>query len=97
MLADPVEKQPVEIAVYGRDRYGRILAVVRHGTTNVNELLVRSGLAWVYRGGRNDTPADLRRRLEEAEQEARGAGRELWTDPTPEPPWAVRRRMRLGR
>ncbi len=97
VLADLVLKQPVEVEVFGRDRYKRILAVVRHGTTNVNELLVRSGLAWVYRGGRNDAPAEMQRRLEAAEEDARQAKRGLWADPNPEPPWAFRRRERLGR
>lgn len=96
VLADLVLKQPVQIEVYGRDRYKRILAAVRHGHTNVNALLVRSGLAWYYRGGRNDAPGALKRELEAAEQEARRAVRGLWADPNPEAPWAVRRRLRLG-
>jgi endonuclease YncB( thermonuclease family) len=92
-----VLKQPVEIEVYGRDRYKRILAIVRHGATNVNELLVRSGLAWVCRGGRNDAPAALQQQLEAAEQDAQQARRGLWADPKPEPPWVFRRWERLGR
>ncbi len=43
VLADFVLKQPVELQVYGRDRYKRILAVVWHAHANVNELLVGRG------------------------------------------------------
>ena len=97
VLADLALKQPVELEVYGRDRYKCILAVVRHGTTNVNELLVRSGLAWYYRGGRNDAPAALKRQREAGEADARQAQRGFWADPNPEPPWAFRRWLRLER
>jgi endonuclease YncB( thermonuclease family) len=92
-----VLKQPVTLQVYGRDRYKRILGVLHQGPNNIKLWLVESGLAWVYRGGRNDAPANLRRRLEAAEQEARRAVRGLWADATPEAPWLFRRRERLGR
>ncbi len=59
--------------------------------------LVRSGLAWVYRGGKNDAPVAFQQRLETAEKEARRAVRSLWADPDLEPPWLFRRRERLGR
>lgn len=49
-LPDLVLNQAVEIDLYGRDWYKRILADVRHGDTNLNQLLVRSGLTWVCTG-----------------------------------------------
>ncbi len=97
LLAALVLREPVTVEVYGRDRRGPILGVLRRGETNVNLHLVQSGLAWFYRGGRNDAPAALMRELEAAEVEARRAVRGLWADANPEPPWRFRKRMRLGR
>jgi endonuclease YncB( thermonuclease family) len=64
------------------DRYGRSVAACRVGDLDVQEVLVREGLAWAYRlYSRDYVPAE-----EAARAEARG----IWQGPT-EAPWDWRR------
>ena len=76
-----------EVTVDGRgeDQYGRLLARVRVDGVEVNEALVRNGLAWHYQRGAID------RALADAERTARAAHAGLWADPNPVPPWRWRR------
>jgi micrococcal nuclease len=75
----------------GRDRYDRIVAdVILPDGKSLSRELVRAGLAWHYKQYSDD------RTLTELEDEARQAGRGLWSDPDPTPPWEWRRRRREG-
>jgi micrococcal nuclease len=83
--ADLVHRKTVTIDGRGEDQYGRLLARVRVDGVELNERLVRNGLAWHYARGEVD------RVLAEAERTARAARVGLWADPKPVPPWAWRR------
>ena len=61
-----------------KEKYGRTLAEVSVGPVSVNEALVRDGAAEWYEQFA-DEDADLARRLRTAEDEARSAGRGLWS------------------
>lgn len=77
----------VTVQVAGRDRYGRPLGeVVLPDGRNLNQELVKAGLAWWYRQYAPGNTA-----LERLEQEARTAKRGLWVDPNPVPPWEWRK------
>ncbi|MHC1699466.1 MAG: thermonuclease family protein [Humidesulfovibrio sp.] len=90
-LAQLVSRRLLRIENVDTDRYGRTVALVRLGDgTLVNEEMVRSGLAWVY--GQYCQRVDICARLRQAEAEAGSAGRGLWADPRPVPPWEWRRR-----
>lgn len=80
----------VEIDDLGIDRYGRIVAVVtlQDGET-LQATLLRAGLAWVWSRYCRDC-ADW----ESLQAESRAAGRGLWQDPAPVPPWDWRRGKR---
>ena len=80
----------VELEERGRDRYGRLLAVVRlPDGKSLNELLVREGMAWwAY----PYAPKALE--LSALEREARRGRRGLWSDADPVPPWAWRKLRR---
>jgi micrococcal nuclease len=69
----------------GPDRYDRLLGRVMVDGVDVNEALVRNGLAWHYQTGAGD------RRLADAERAARAARVGLWADADPIPPWRWRR------
>ena len=56
---------------------------------DINEEMVRAGLAWWYRQYAHDDQA-----LSDAENEARSARRGLWQDADPVPPWDWRRQRR---
>ena len=46
--SDLVSGKDVDIEPIAIDRYGRTVAFVRVGSVNVNEELIKEGLAWVY-------------------------------------------------
>jgi endonuclease YncB( thermonuclease family) len=78
-------KKSATVHVEGRDRYDRILGRVVVDGVDVNEALVRAGLAWHYETGTGD------RRLAEPEKAARAARAGLWVEKDPIPPWRWRR------
>ncbi|MBM3293756.1 MAG: thermonuclease family protein [Candidatus Aminicenantes bacterium] len=75
----------VQVRPYYPDDYGRIVGRVIVGGRDVSLELLKAGLAWHYKRGRND-PA-----LAEAEKEARRDKRGLWSRPDPVPPWEYRK------
>ncbi|NTU53410.1 MAG: nuclease [Chlorobiaceae bacterium] len=75
----------VTMRTMSRDRYGRSVAWVSVGETNVNAEMVKAGYAWHYRQY-SDDPA-----LQQFENEARKAKRGLWADPHPVAPWDYRK------
>jgi micrococcal nuclease len=83
--SDLVYRKTVTVDGRGEDQYGRLLARVRVDGVELNERLVRNGLAWHYERGKTD------RVLADAERTARAARVGLWADPMPVPPWAWRR------
>lgn len=76
----------VSADVKDKDRYGRSIAVIEVGATNVNEEQVKEGMAWWYR-----TYAKKDARLAQLEGEARAAKLGLWSESDPVPPWEFRR------
>lgn len=83
--SDLVYRRQVTVEGRGRDQYDRLLARVRVSGIEVNEALVRNGLAWHYQRGAID------RALADAERTARATGAGLWADKNPVPPWLWRR------
>jgi endonuclease YncB( thermonuclease family) len=68
-----------------KDQYGRILGSVYPDKVNVNQQMVRDGLAWFYR--KYSKSAELAG----AEAEAKAAKRGLWADASQTPPWDFRK------
>lgn len=80
-----VHRRTVTVEPRGRDQYDRLLARVRVDGIELNEALVREGLAWHYAGRAPD------RVLADAERAARTARVGIWSQPNPVPPWEWRR------
>ena len=80
-----VMNRVVQVVPVDTDTYGRLVARVFLGTTDVNLALVRRGLAWHYARYSTD-PA-----LAAAQLAARSEHTGLWADPGAFPPWAWRR------
>jgi len=76
-LASLVLNKYVDIVSYGTDRYGRTLGVVYVDGKNVNLELVKAGLAEVYRG--KPAPGFDNDLYQKAEDEARSAGKGMWS------------------
>ena len=84
-LGELVAGQIVIVRDYGPDRHGhRIADVVLLDGRNVNRELVRLGWAWWFRRGAQDAGMGT------LEADARAAGRGLWADAHPIPPWQWR-------
>lgn len=81
----------VEVMEKGRDRYGRTIGeVMLEDGRNLNQELVRSGMAWWYR-----KYAEKDTNLESLERHAREARTGLWVDADPTPPWNWRKRRQI--
>jgi len=79
--------QVVTVRVRDIDRYKRTVAeIVLPDGRNLNQELVRAGLAWWYR-----QYARKEMVLRDLEQRARAAKRGLWSDPNRVAPWEWRR------
>ena len=72
MLSDLVFRQTISARVTDIDRYGRAVAVLTSGKTNINAEMVKHGGAWAYRRYLSD------QRYIRWEEQARQAGRGLW-------------------
>ena len=83
-LADLAKGKTATIHGHGQDRYGRLIASVEIGHEDMGRQLVAEGLAWHYARFSKDAA------LAAAEREARDAGKGLWGDREPVPPWEWR-------
>ena len=93
-LSDSVAGKFVVVEYEKRDRYKRILGKVLLNDEDMNLEQVKAGYAWHYKKYQNEqTPSD-RELYSEAEIEASEAGRGLWYDPVPVPPWEYRQMKR---
>jgi micrococcal nuclease len=88
--ADLVAGKVVKVWPTDTDRYGRTIAFVFVGGTDVNKELLKAGLAWHYKQYSRDPE------LAKLEFEARSAKRGLWSEADPVPPWEWRRGKRSG-
>lgn len=67
------------------DRYGRVVASVEVQGRDLGALLIRRGLAWHYR---QYAPGETE--YARLQQQARNAGRGLWSQANPTAPWTWR-------
>jgi endonuclease YncB( thermonuclease family) len=74
--------ETVRVEVMDTGSHGRMIGVVEVGGAELNEMLVRDGLAWWYR---RYAPSDSE--LQRLQRQARDADRGLWTQSNPVPPW----------
>ncbi len=84
LTSDLVFGKQVRIEGKERDQYGRLVARVFVGDTDVSLSLVEAGLAWHYKQ-HSDDPV-----LAAAEVVARAKELGLWSLPNPTPPWEFR-------
>ena len=88
-LASLVAGATVEVESVTTDRYGRTVGIVWDSETNINQEMVRSGYAWVYRRYCDKSFCEYWLALEnEAKMDKIG----LWQEPDPVQPWEWRRR-----
>lgn len=74
-----------------RDRYDRLVGVVRLDGEDVNLHMVDRGMAWHYKRYANEQTSEGRELYSAAEIAAQAARRGLWSDGDPVAPWEWRR------
>ena len=89
-LSDLILRKDVKVIKSDTDRYGRLVGHVFADGVHVNRMMVKEGMAWVYRQYLED------KSLLVEEQIARKTKRGLWSLPSTEqvPPWEWRRGSR---
>lgn len=80
-------RQSARIEVLDKDAYGRSVANVRCGSTDVASAQVRAGLAWVYTPYARQHP-----HLVPLQRRAQASGVGLWAQRRPLAPWTYRQR-----
>jgi micrococcal nuclease len=84
-LAALVLRKSVRVTTQAVDEYGRGIALLQAGRINVNEELVRRGLAWEYSHYHSN------KTLLVLQLHAQAARRGLWAEANPVPPWTYRK------
>lgn len=84
-LAEMVLHKQIQVHTVAIDKYERSVAQLEVNGLMVNEEMVRRGMAWEYSHFHSD------RRYISLEKEARQAGRGLWAQRDPIPPWQWRK------
>ena len=67
-----------KVDVLEKDKYGRELCIVYDGEKSYNENVIADGYAVVYQGGKYIKDASFKRRLLEAQKDAKRNSRGLW-------------------
>ena len=81
----------VRLEVHKKDQYGRWVATVRYGSTDIAEEMLSEGMAWHY------SEFDNNLRYEALEEGARYRKVGLWKDDQPVAPWEWRRMSKAER
>ena len=74
----------MDIHISGKDRYGRQIARIYYQGQDINKLMVKEGMAWVY------TKYNKDKRLPEIQKEAISRKAGLWSQDKPIQPWKWR-------
>jgi endonuclease YncB( thermonuclease family) len=93
-LAQLVFRQEVTVEWHKKDRYQRLVGLVRVGGLDAGLEQVRAGLAWHYLAYAKEQSATDRHRYSQAEADAKSTNRGLWSDHASEAPWEYRARTR---
>ncbi len=95
-LSDLVYGKTVTVEWSKRDRWGRIVGkVLTPAGIDAGLEQIRAGMAWWFRKFAHQQSAEDQRAYEQAEDEAKAAGRGLWADGDRAlPPWEWRKATR---
>lgn len=90
-LSELIYGKTVKVEVHGRDRYERTVGKVMLDGLDINLEQIKGGYAWHYRAFENQQDWPDRVAYRDGETAAREAGRGLWADSDPVPPWRHRK------
>ncbi|UYZ82569.1 thermonuclease family protein [Entomomonas sp. E2T0] len=86
-LADRVKNKVVTVIEVDKDQYQRMVAIIKLDDLNINQEMVRLGMAWVYTNYNQDDSLPL------LETKARANKAGLWSQSNPTPPWLYRKQL----
>lgn len=84
----------VHVEGHKKDRYGRVVGMVKVADSDAGLEQVRAGMAWHYKLYSDEQRPHERAAYAEAENEARTLRRGLWADKLPQAPWDYRAAQR---
>lgn len=87
-LGEKVAEKEALVVWEEKDHYGRILGDIYLDGRHINREMVEDGMAWHFKRYNQS------KELADAETAARKAGRGLWKDLQPIPPWEFRKQVR---
>ncbi|MFD1261576.1 thermonuclease family protein [Entomomonas asaccharolytica] len=87
VLADMIKNKVVTVIQVDKDQYQRMVAIIKLDELNINQEMVRLGMAWVYTNYNQDYNLPLL----EAKAKANKTG--LWSQSNPIPPWVYRKQL----
>lgn len=87
VLSDMVKNKRVTVVEVDKDQYQRIVAIIKLDDLNINQEMVRQGMAWVYTNYNQDYNLPL------LEAKARANKTGLWSQANPVPPWLYRKQL----
>jgi micrococcal nuclease len=87
-LSDMIFTKTVKVIKKDVDRYGRTIGLVNIENLNINEALLKAGLAWHYKQHNNNVAWST------LESEARNKKKGLWSLNNATPPWNYRKEKR---
>jgi endonuclease YncB( thermonuclease family) len=90
-LSDLVFGKTVTVTSRKKDKYGRTLGMVTLNGKDINQEQINRGMAWFYRAYQAELPTNVTAVYGLTETRARQEKRGLWIDPSPTPPWDLRR------
>ena len=93
-LSDKIANKTVCVGWYKKDRYKRLVGVVRYNDEDINLSIVKAGLAWHYKAYQNEQSESDQKRYAKAEETAKKQKLGLWQDKRAIAPWDWRRNKR---
>lgn len=84
------KNRTIKVGVKGKDRYSRILGILYADDINVNEELLRNGLAWHYKSYNKS------KEYAEMEVKAKKSKLNIWSMPNAIAPWDWRKGTRVS-
>ena len=87
-LSRLIAGKKVNVEETGKDRYGRVVGIVKAGSVNVNEKMIYDGFAWVYDSFCKKSFCSS---WKDKQSRARAEKRGLWRDKNPVEPWKWRK------
>jgi endonuclease YncB( thermonuclease family) len=94
-LSSLVFDQLVEVAVIGKDKYGRTVGKVLRASLDIGLAQIEAGYAWHYKDYQKEQTLEDRKLYATVEDRARNSNSGLWSDRSSIAPWKHRKSKKI--